>query len=79
MWPSDVEEATWEEYSELYKKFYRTITVSEYDRRHKSVVYCTEQNIPTTEETVNGCISDIAPINFQTHYYIVTHQGIYYF
>lgn len=79
MWPKDVEEATWEEYSELYKKFYRTVTVSEYDRQHKAVVYCSEQNIPSTQAaTVNGCSdSDIAPINFQSHYHIVTHQGIF--
>lgn len=65
-------EATWEEYSDFYKNLYRSITVSEFDRPHKAVVYCNEQDIPSCE--VNGC-SDIPQINFLSQYYILTHQG----
>lgn len=67
-------EATWEEFSDFYKTFYRNITVSEFDRPHKTVVFCSEQDIPPYE--VNGC-SDIPQINFLSQYYILTHQGIF--
>ncbi|KAG4066355.1 hypothetical protein HA402_000579 [Bradysia odoriphaga] len=65
-------EATWEEYSDFYKNLYRSITVSEFDRPHKTVVYCNEQDIPACE--VNGC-SNIPQINFLSQYYILTHQA----
>lgn len=68
-------EATWEEYSDFYKNLYRSITVSEFDRPHKTIVYCNEQDIPSSE--VNGC-SDIPQINFLSQYYILTHQGIFF-
>ncbi len=65
-------EATWEEFSDFYKNLYRNITVSEFDRPHKTIVYCNEQDIPACE--VNGC-SDKPQINFLSQYYILTHQG----
>lgn len=67
-------EATWEEYSDFYKNLYGSITVSEFDRPHKPIVYCKEQDIPSSE--VNGCSGAIPPINFLSQYYILTHQGI---
>lgn len=73
VWPTAVPEATWEEYSEFYKAFYRSITVSEYDRAHKVVVFYSEQNIPSAED--NQCINTIPPIHVLSQYYIVTHQG----
>lgn len=65
-------EATWEEYSDFYRNLLRSITVSEFDRPHKTVVYCNEQDIPARE--VNGC-SNIPQINFLSQYYILTHQA----
>ena len=65
-------EATWEEYSAFYKNILRSITVSEFDRAQKTVVYSQEQDIPA--QALNGC-SDISQINFLSSYYIYTHQG----
>lgn len=70
-------EATWDEQSDFRKDFYRSLTFSEFDRAHKTVVFCHEQDIPARE--LNGCsVTDKADqINFISQYYILTHQGTY--
>lgn len=72
-------EATWDEQSDFRKDFYRSLTFSEFDRAHKTVVFCHEQDIPARE--LNGCsVTDKADqINFISQYYILTHQGTYEF
>lgn len=84
----EAKEATWEEYSELYRDFHRTLTVSEHDRAHKSVVFCQEQKVPAAVAPVNagsngksnGSSSTSASgsdqINFLSQFTIVSHQGI---
>lgn len=70
-------EPTWEEYSQFHRDFNRKITVSEYDRAQKTVVFCSEQEFPPS--AANGS-SDGAPnehINFLSSFHVYTHQGIY--
>lgn len=72
-------EATWEEKSDFRKDFYRSITFSEFDRAHKTIVFHREQNVPSRELT-NGCNGTTEQdhaeqINFISQYYILTHQG----
>lgn len=65
--PNIPKPATWEEFSEFYKDLSLNFTVSEFDREHKSVVYCNENN------SVKG--SDSGATKVLTHYHIQTHQG----
>lgn len=61
--------ATWEEYSEFYKDLTRHITVSEFDRKQLSQIFCKEQDF----SKLNGAKD--RKINFLSSYYIQTHQG----
>lgn len=82
MWNDQEEEskeATWEESSQLYRDFHRQLTVSEYDRPHKSVVFCQEQTVaPLNGNSANGSSSTSNSgdqINFISQFTIVSHQG----
>lgn len=78
-------EATWEEKSDFRKDFYRSVTFSEFDRAHKTIVFHREQNVPAARELTNGCNGTAddedhnEQINFISQYFILTHQGISFF
>lgn len=73
MWGEEEEEqkeATWEEYSVLFKDFYRHMTFSEYDRPENNVVFIHEHEF----SEVNGSESD--PLSSViSNYTIHTHKG----
>lgn len=68
-------EPTWEEYSQFDLDFRRQLTVSEYDRAQKTVVFCSEQQIPPkgTKGATNGTQND--HINFLSTFHVYSHQG----
>lgn len=70
--PKEIPEATWEEYSLFYRDLRNSVTLSEYDRKEKVLMYAFEQDIPQNE--INDF--DFTPMNFLSAFYIKTHQGI---
>lgn len=72
MWGDDPEddpiEATWEEYSVLFKQFYQYFTFSEFDQFEKPVMLKSCCDIEKTEE-LDGKIA------YFSNYSIYTHKG----
>lgn len=62
-------EATWEEYSTLYKDLTKSFTHSEFDKIIEPLVYYHE------DELFNQNKSDDQISNFLSYYYIYTHKG----
>ncbi|XP_055692695.1 filamin-A isoform X5 [Lutzomyia longipalpis] len=79
MWGRDEEEeqkeATWEEYSVLFRDFYRHMTFSEYDRPENNVVFLHEHEFPENlKKSVNG--SESEPFStIISNYTIHTHKA----
>lgn len=68
-----VPEATWEEVTKLYIENYKFITVSEFDREIKPVVY--GRNVPSIPIGGKGFGVDFTPITFLSCFYVQTKQG----
>lgn len=62
-------EPTWEVYSTFHRDFNRHITVSEFDRAEKPVVFFSEQQIPSSANGTNE------HINFLSTFHVNSHQG----
>lgn len=61
------ETTNWIEKSAIFKDFYFNITVSEFDREQRPIVYCDEkENLKRKSEF----------LNLISQYYIQTHKGI---
>lgn len=78
MWSDDEEmfrtepiEATWEEYTQIYRSFEQFLTISEHDRKEVVRVFHIEQDVPVPEDSE----IDFVPTNMLSAVFLNTHKG----
>lgn len=67
----EIEEATWEEFSQFDKESFRFLTFSEFDQFDETGVFCLEQNVPE----FGAYDRDFIPLNFISRFSINTRKG----
>jgi hypothetical protein len=67
----EIEEATWEEFSQFDKESFRFLTFSEFDQFEETSVFCYEQNVPE----YCALERDFVPLNFLSNLSINTRKG----
>lgn len=68
----DINDETWEEFSQFSKENFRFLTFSEFDSFEKTAVFYLEQNVPEYKDKFER---DFIPLNFLSSLFINTKKG----